>query len=43
MIVKIKNHWVVKSHMTGKVMGIYKTKSEALIRLRQIKLFSKKK
>ena len=43
MIIKTNRGWEVKSHNTGKCMGLYSTKKEAGLRLKQIKLFSKVK
>ena len=39
MIKKIKSKYVVLSETTGRKFGTYKTKQEALARLRQIEFF----
>jgi len=39
VIKKIKSKYVVLSETTGRKFGTYKTKKEALKRLRQIELF----
>lgn len=39
MIKKIKGKYVVLSENTGRVFGRYKTKGEALKRLRQVEFF----
>jgi hypothetical protein len=39
MIVKRGNKWVVKSHTTGRVLGVYDTHKEAAKRLKQIQFF----
>lgn len=42
MIVKSKSGFKVVSHTTGRMFGSYKTKKEAVKRLRQIKYFGTK-
>jgi hypothetical protein len=42
MIKKIGNLWRVVSHKTGRNMGTYKKKSDAIKRIQQLKLFGKK-
>jgi hypothetical protein len=42
MIVKIKSGYKVVSHNTGKSFGTYKTKPQAVKRLKQVKFYSKK-
>lgn len=39
MIRKIKGKYVVLSEKTGRKLGIYRTKAEALRRLRQVEFF----
>lgn len=39
MIKKIKGEYVVMSEKTGRVFGRYKTKEEAVRRLRQVEFF----
>ncbi|MEK7500587.1 MAG: hypothetical protein AAB642_00475 [Patescibacteria group bacterium] len=39
MIRKIKNQYVVLSENTGRKFGTYKTKAQALKRLRQVEFF----
>lgn len=43
MIKKIGNRYMVMSKITGRVFGRYKTKKEALKRLRQIEFFKHRK
>lgn len=43
MIKKIKSKYVVLSETTGRRFGEYKTKKEALKRLRQVEFFKHKK
>ena len=43
MIKKLKSGWRVVSHTSGRNMGEYKTKKEAIARLKQIKYFGNKK
>jgi len=43
MIKHTKKGWQVLSHTTGRSFGIYKTKKDAIKRLRQIKFFGGKK
>ena len=43
MIKKIKSRYVVLSETTGRVFGRYRTKKEALKRLRQIEFFKHRK
>lgn len=42
MIVKVDNKWLVYSEK-GKILGSYRTKSEAKKRLKQIEYFKHKK
>ena len=42
MIRKTSKGYTVKSHITGRLFGTYKTKKAAIKRLRQIKYFGKK-
>lgn len=43
MIKKIKGKYIVLSETTGRVFGRYKTKKEAVKRLRQIEFFKRLK
>jgi hypothetical protein len=43
MIIKTKKGWKVTSHTTGRSFGTYRTKKEALKRLKQIKFYGGKK
>lgn len=42
MIVKEKEKYVVRSHKTGKSLGTYRTRAEAVKRLQQIAYFKYK-